>query len=429
MQNLLEKTLTKEDIISYYSKGESDKKLIGLEYERISLDKKTFFQADFKKLFKIFEDFSKLNDFELIYDKNTIIGAKNSENTSLSLEPGGQFEISLNPKKSLYEIQFLMNNYLNQIDNLGDIYGVKFLPMGSNPKVCYQNMKILDKRRYLLMADYLPKIGKFAPVMMKETAGIQVNIDYKNEADCKRKLRASAFISPFLTGFFANSPFRNNKLTNYKSIRALAWKYTGYNRCNLFYKGVIDNDSPLYEQYMDYILDVPMIFIERMGEYIPIMGKINFRQFMENGYMDHFATLEDYLLHQSLCFPDIRLKNCLEIRNHDSNNLEIAIGIGAIYKGILYNNSNTDKILKYFEGLNSSDLHFFGFLASRFGVNFEVEKLNKMAYEIVTDILEIAKEGLIDDEKKYLNWLIQLAKSKRCMADLILENICNEKEA
>ena len=137
------------------------------------------------------------------------------------------------------------------------------------------------------------------------------------------------------------------------------------------------------------------------------------------------ATMEDYLVHQSLCFPDVRLKNCIEIRNHDSQNLDVAIGIGAIYKGLLYNDNAIDKILDYFAPLNSSDLEDLGFLAAKFGVNYNIEKLNTKAFEIVKKLLYLAQFNLKADEQKYLDWLIDLVNSKRCIADIILDGVKN----
>ena len=421
-----QKELTFDDIINYYSKGENQNKRIGLEYERISIDSKTFKQAKFKNLFEIIKEFSKINGFELIYDNETIIGAKNNEGTSISLEPGGQFELSLAPKEKLYNVHFQAQNYIGQIDYIAEKYGIKFFAIGNQPKTTFNEMEILNKRRYKIMADYLPRIGRLAPVMMRETAGVQINLDYKNSVDAKRKIKAAILISPFLTGFFANSPFRENKLTKYKSVRALAWKYTGPDRCNLFYKGIIDYTyKNIYELYANYILDVPMIFISRENNYLELNGKITFREFMKEGYKGLYATMEDYLVHQSLCFPDVRLKNCIEIRNHDSQNLDVAVGIGAIYKGLLYNDDSIDKILDYFAPLTSSDLEDYGFLAAKFGVNFNVEKLNTTAFEIVKKLLYLAQFNLETDEQKYLDWLIDLVNSKRCIADIILDGVKN----
>lgn len=429
MQNVLEKLkpVTIEDIIDYYKKGESTKQTLGLEYERISLNSADYSQARFCDLFRIIETFSKLNNWEILYDNETVIGAK-KERSSVSLEPAGQFEISLEPKEDLFEIHSLMEKYITELDEIAIRNNVKFLSIGNNPKICYRDLKIIDKQRYQIMAEYLPKFGKFAPVMMRETAGVQVNVDYENELDAKRKIKACALMSPFLTGFFANSPFRNNKLTNYKSFRALGWKYTGSDRCNLFYKKVIDSNNPLYLEYLNYILDVPMIFIIRNNQYIKINGKITFREFLEKGFENYTASMDDYLIQQSLCFPDIRLKNCIEIRNHDSQNLEIAIAIASIYKGILYNKKATDKILNYLEPLNSDDLNQLGFISAKRGIDFRVEKLNKNANEVTSFILSHAQSNLNQQEKRYLDFLIELAESNKCIADMILENIKNNTE-
>lgn len=424
MKNLIdEKQITYEDIKNFYISSEKMDEKIGIEYERISLNNSDFKQADFNNIFEIIKNFSKLNNFELVYDNETIIGAKNNNGSSISLEPGGQFEISLSPSENLSELHFILDNYIKQLDILAERFNIKFFAIGCNPKITYKDIKILNKRRYRIMANYLFKKGKFAPIMMRETAGIQINVDYKNAQDAELKMKAAILMSPFLTGFFANSPFRNNKLTNYKSIRALAWKYTGVDRCNLFYKNLIDEKGNIYEQYIDSILNVPMIFIVRNNEYIELNGKITFKEFMKNGYGSYFATMEDYLIHQSLCFPDVRLKNCIEIRNHDSQNPEIAIAIGAIYKGILYNKNATNEIINFLSCLNSDDLEKIGFLASKYGVDFYVEKLNLKGYEIVKRILYLAQYNLEPNEKKYLDWLIDLVTSKRCVADLLLETI------
>lgn len=424
MKNLIdEKQITYENIKNFYVSSEKIDEKIGIEYERISLNNSDFKQAKFDNLFEIIKNFSKLNDFELIYDDKTIIGAKNNNGSSISLEPGGQFEISLAPSENLSELHFILDNFIKQLDILAERFNVKFFAIGCNPKITYKDIEILNKRRYQIMANYLFKKGKFAPIMMRETAGIQINVDYKNAQDAELKMKTAILMSPFLTGFFANSPFRNNKLTNYKSIRALAWKYTGADRCGLFYKNLIDKKGNIYEQYIDSILNVPMIFIIRNNKYIELNGKITFKEFMENGYEAYCATMDDYLIHQSLCFPDIRLKNCIEIRNHDSQNPEIAIAIGSIYKGILYNSKATNEILNSLSCLNSNDLDKIGFLASKFGVNFKVDKLNLMAYEVVKKILYLAQYNLEPNEKKYLDWLIDLVTSKRCIADLLLETI------
>ena len=332
MQNILNKEqneilkilnlpTTRAEIKSYYI--ENCKKGIlktGLEYERISLDSRTFETAKYNVLSEIIKNFALINEWELIFDSDIVIGAKDGFN-SISLEPGGQFEISLEPKYSLDDILENLTHYTRQIDRLGEYYNVSFFNIGINPKETYIDIDIVKKRRYEIMADYMPKLGKLAPVMMRETAGVQANFDYTSEEDAILKLKTAAYMSPFITGFYANSPIRDNAVSGYKSFRALAWKYTGIDRCGLFYKNLINSRMGQgFEDYIDTILNVPMLYIIRNKQIIELNGSITFKDFMQKGYGEYSASLNDYILHSSLTFPDIRLKNCLEVRNHDSQN-------------------------------------------------------------------------------------------------------------
>lgn len=313
IEKILALPVTKREIEEYYrsncKKGELK---VGLEYERVSLDSRAYEPAEYRCLSEIIRNFALMNEWELVIDSNIIIGAKDNF-SSISLEPGGQFEISLEPKSSLDDILENLNHYTRQLDKLGEFYNITFLPYGINPKTTYPDINIIKKKRYEIMADYLPKTGKLAPVMMRETAGVQANFDYVSEDDAILKLKTAAYMSPFVTGFYANSPIRGGELTKYKSFRALAWKYTGYDRCNLFYSNLINSRMGQgFEDYINAIINVPMLYIQRNGRNIELEGKITFKDFMQRGYMNYTATLEDYILHSSLTFPDVRLKNCIE---------------------------------------------------------------------------------------------------------------------
>lgn len=202
---------TKAEIKDYYMQNCKKSALkTGLEYERVSLDSRTFETAKYQFLSEIIKNFALMNEWELIIDSDIVIGAKDGFN-SISLEPGGQFEISLEPKENLNDILENINHYTRQIDKLGEYYNVSFFNTGINPKNTYPDIDIVKKQRYEIMAEYLPKSGKLAPVMMRETAGVQANFDYTSEEDAILKLKTAAYISPFATGFYANSPIRDNK--------------------------------------------------------------------------------------------------------------------------------------------------------------------------------------------------------------------------
>ena len=234
------KRLTKKEIKAFYFKRKKTDLLIGLEYERISLDKNTLQTASYDKISKIIEHFASINSWALIYDNDTIIGAISKDGTSISLEPGCQMEISLAPKKNILDIDTEITKIVNLLDNIANIYDVIFLGYGINPKDSVDKIEILNKSRYKIMNDYLPNCpyGELAPKMMRQSAGIQINIDYKDSFDAYYKLKFFNLIMPFMTGLFSNSPLEKNKLSDKKSLRAYVWRYTGKDRCNFFYKDI-----------------------------------------------------------------------------------------------------------------------------------------------------------------------------------------------
>lgn len=244
MLNTFKKTspIKISDILNYYKKGfkkSSDFK-IGLEYEKLSLDDRDYSPAPYSDLVKIIEHFASIKGWGVLREEGVIIGALSS-NSSISLEPGGQFEMSLAPKEKISDIEADIIEYSTLLNSISKSYNIFFLPYGINPKTPYQKIKIIPKKRYELMNKYFKNFGgKFAPVMMRETAGVQVNFDYKDEPDAIQKMRASILMSPFLTSLYSNSIIRNDKKTNYKSFRALSWIYCDNARSGFFYKNLIE---------------------------------------------------------------------------------------------------------------------------------------------------------------------------------------------
>ena len=413
-----------EQIRQYYIDSYKSTSKYGLEYEKISIDSSSYKNADYETMEKIIKSFSHIKGWGMLYDDNTVIGAL-GEGSSISLEPGCQFELSLEAKENIADIEKNTKEIFSLIQRIAKFYNVEFLGCGITPYSTYENTDIVKKQRYEIMAQYLPKHGKYAPVMMRETAGVQLNIDYKNENDAIKKIKLLSYISPFLTGFYANSYIRNNKISKFKSFRALAWKYTGNDRCKLFYKDLLDKKDTTFDDYINAILNIPMLFIERNGKKIPLEGKITFGEFMHSGYEGYFATLEDYILHSSLCFPDIRLKKCIEIRNHDSQSLPFALSVCAFYKGIL--NSDYDEILSHFKDINSKDIDTMGFLASRYGLDFTYKNFRAKTY--IKTLFEIAKNNLPQQEKSYLECAFKLIDKGQCVADTLIDkNIQDAKE-
>ena len=227
-----------------------------------------------------------------------------------------------------------------------DKFGIKLINKGVSPTTTYKNIKLLPKRRYHLMANYL--WGILSDVMMRETAGIQVGIDYKSEEDAMKKFRIANIMMPFATAMYANSRYRGGVDTGYKSFRALAWLNTDNERCGFATKF---HDGMSFKDYVETLLDTPMIFINRENRTVNLNGRLTFRQFMNKGFEGFDADIDDWKLHANLYFPEVRLRNFIEIRNHDCVGGGLEYSIPAFYKGIMYNSAALDEVssmlLKY----------------------------------------------------------------------------------
>lgn len=413
--------LTISQIEKFYSG--SNKNLIGLEYERLSLDKKTYKNAQYDKLEKIIQNFATISNWNLIYDDKTIIGANDKNGTSISLEPGCQLEISISPKKDILSIDLELKKITDSLDKIADIYEVIFVGYGISPISNVDDIKLLQKRRYEVMNGYLPncQYGELAQKMMRKTAGIQINIDYLNSSDAFYKLKFFNLIMPFAMGLCANSPFENNNLSDKKSKRAHVWRYTGKQRCNFFYQKIFNNinaKNNLFKNYIQEVLDVPMIFIERDGKIIEINGAITFRDFMKYGYEGNFATIDDYILHQSLCFPDVRLKKYIEIRNHDSSNPQMALALCAFYKGLAL--GKIENILSEFEYLKLDDVEKFNEKIIDFGLDYKItDEID--GWDIVAKLFNLSAKNLSTKERAYLEPILDILKSRKTNADLIID--------
>lgn len=415
--------------LKFYSGSKTSK--IGLEYERLSLDKNTLENAPYEKIAKIVEHFAKIQSWDLIYDNKTIIGAKDNDNNSISLEPGCQLEISLKPQENIFDIDIALTKITTLLDNIAKAYDVLFLGYGISPISCEDKINLLEKQRYKIMYNYLPyaSVGELCPKMMKQTAGIQINLDYKNNIDAFNKLKFFNLIMPFLMGLCSNSPFEKNNLSDKKSIRAHVWRYTGAQRCNLFYRDIFSKiffkKQNIFKNYIKELFNIPMVYIEKYGKNIALKGKLTFGEYIKNGFKKHYATLDDFLLHQSLCFPDVRLKNYIEIRNHDSQTPNFALALCAFYKGLIQEDFN--KLLKQFSYLKLADIEKYNEKIINQGLNYKINK-RKNGWDIIYELYDISYSNLSTKERIYLEPIKTMLKNKKTNADLIQErNIQNGK--
>ena len=277
-----------------------------------------------------------------VRENGKLIGLEGAIGT-VSLEPGGQVEMSTVPVASLHDLAALVQTHTRRLRRIGAEAGARFVEQGLRPFASIEKAEWMPKTRYRIMRDYLPRRGRLALRMMNQTASVQCSFDYSDDADWRRKFRAAHLLTPFVQAMFANSPFRDGKPSRYLSYRARIWEQTDPRRCGLLPAAF--RDDVAVEDYVRYALDVPMMFLIRSGEWIPMRGA-SFRRFMEKGHEGTFPTLEDWGLHLSGIFTHVRLKSYIEVRAHDLVPSPLAMAVPALWKGILYDREALDASVK-----------------------------------------------------------------------------------
>ena len=414
--------LQREDILALFTNGFKPKSehKIGMEFERLPIstvtNKAVSYDDDFG-VCNFLRAFAKSENWDYITDDYNIIGLKQGHDT-ITLEPGSQVELSIEPKNTIFdlkkkvdELDFLMRPIL-------DRFNIKLLKYGVSPLSTHKSISLIPKRRYRIMAQYL--WGILSDVMMRETAGIQCCIDFENEEDAMRKFLIANKLTPFITAMFANSPIRGGVETGYKSFRALSWLNTDNDRCG--FCGKLSNEFS-FEKYVDEVIKSPMIFINREDTPIALRGKFTFEDFMKSGYRDFDADIEDFKLHSNLYFPEVRMRNFIEIRNHDCVGKDMIYSVLAIYKGILYNETAMDEIEELFAKFDYNDFSELRYNVPKSAMNAHIAGIK--VSEIAKEILYIAEKSLIEmdtNEENFLEPIRELVADGISPADIIIRN-------
>lgn len=412
----LKEKLEKKDIIKCFFNGNKTDFRVGIEYERLPINSTTYRAVDYNDgICEFLREFAKEENWDYITDDYNIIGLKQNHDT-ITLEPGCQMELSIKPEKTLFDLEQKINTLSKKMSPILNKFGITLLEYGITPISTYKNINIIPKRRYHIMAKYL--WGILSDVMMRETAGIQGCFDFSDEEDAVTKFKIANKLIPFITAMFANSPIRGGVDTGYKSFRALSWLNTDNDRCGFACN--LDDDFS-FEKYIDNVIKSPIIFLNKDNKTIKVNGKINFEEYMEKGYENFCATIEDFELQANLYFPEVRLRNFIEIRNHDCN--KIPMSVLAIYKGILYNKMAINDIEELFKDFDNND-----FAELRYNVpkNALMAKIkNYYAKDITKEILYITERALIEmdtKEEKFLEPIKDLTLNGLCPADIIIRN-------
>src|SRR5947208_8192858 len=291
----------------------------------------------------LLEGMKLLLGWEPIMERGNIIGLYDvTGGGAISLEPGGQFELSGAPVETVHQTQAEVMAHLAQVREIATPLGIGFLGLGMTPSWPREDIPMMPKGRYKIMSNYMPKVGRYGLDMMYRTCTVQTNLDFSSEADMVKKLRVSLALQPVATALFANSPFTEGKPNGFLSFRSEIWRDTDNQRAGML--PFAFEPGMGFERYVDYALDVPMYFIKRDDEYIDVSG-LSFRDLLAGRLPGHHnlrATKSDWVNHVSTIFPEVRLKRFLEMRGADGGPWRRLPAHPAFWVGILYDDASLD---------------------------------------------------------------------------------------
>lgn len=338
----------RSDLIESLSRGCKPKAdwRMGTEHEKFPFYRQTLQPVPYEGdngIRALLEGVMKDSSWDPILDDGKIIGLQcTGGGGAISLEPGGQFELSGAPLATVHETCVETNEHLQVLRSIADPLGIGFLGLGVTPTWALADIPQMPKSRYGIMAPYMEKVGSLGTSMMFRSCTVQTNLDFSSEADMVKKLRVSLALQPVATALFANSPFLDNKPNGYLSFRSQIWLDTDADRTGML--PFVFEDGMGFERYADYALDVPMYFVRRKGRYINTAGE-SFRAFLD-GKLPQLPgekpTLSDWEDHISTIFPEVRLKQFLEMRGADGGPWQEICALTALWVGVLYDQSTLD---------------------------------------------------------------------------------------
>jgi glutamate--cysteine ligase len=416
-----------DDLVAYLSRGcrPPEDWGIGTEMEKLVIDAATGDAATYERIEALLLRLEETNGMRPVREAGRLI-ALFGENSSITLEPGGQLELSGELCHDIHCCQGDFARHIAQVLEQATPLGLAFLGLGVQPFTPLGSIDWVPKARYAIMGPYMERTGDMGQAMMKLSAGLQVNLDFSDEADCIDKMRLSLLLSPLLYALFANSPFMGGNPTGFLSTRGEIWRRTDPDRTGLLPQLFAPNAG--FSTYVDYALDVPMYFISRDGQFVDFTReRISFRRYLAEGYAGERATLGDWDLHLSTLFPEVRLRPQIEVRCADSLPPRLSLSVAALLKGLLYGKEARSALWEILGGVTPPELEEITRLSWRLGLRTPFG--SGTLRDIAVEVLEIARRSLIDqhktncrglDESLYLEEITEIAESGVTLAERLL---------
>ena len=398
---------------------------IGIEYEQIGV-----FSADLRpipftgerSIQTILETLCRDHGWSPVRESGHLIGLERS-GSRITLEPGGQIELSGKVHKKLNSLEKEIRQYHAELLQASAPLGIVWMSIGLQPFARVDEIPWNPKERYRILSRHLASRGDLAHHMMKKTAGVQVNLDFENEADAMEKFRLAMGLSSLVTALFANSPISRGRPNGFMSLRAHIWTRTDPDRCGLL-PFAFDSDLS-YRRYTDYAIGVPSLWLVRGGRWHPA-GGMPFHSLIRSGWRGQPLNMEDWALHLTSLFPEVRMKKFLEIRSSDSTPIPLAMAFAAFWKGVMYDSRARHEAWSLVETFTWKERLALHEEISRKGLRARIGNIH--ARGLMERLLAIAREGLgrqskgdANPEAGYLDPAIRLVEGEgNCPGRILL---------
>jgi glutamate--cysteine ligase len=367
--------------------------------------------------------------WKAVREKGSIIALSNDARCSITLEPGGQFELSGAPLETIHQTCAEVHEHLRQVLEVCDELGLGMIGLGFDPTSRRDEVPWMPKGRYRIMRDYMPRRGQLGLDMMLRTCTVQANLDYQSEVDMVKKFRVGMALQPAAVALFANSPFIEGRPADFQSYRSFVWTQTDPDRCGTL--PFVFEDGFGFERYVDYMLDVPMYFVYRDGNYVDASGQ-SFRDFMAGrlpALPGELPRIGDWADHLTTAFPEVRLKTYLEMRGADGGPWRRLCALPALWVGLLYDDVALDAAVDLIADWTAEERE-----AMRRDVphrGLDTPHRSRTLRDIALEVLDIARDGLHrrarrdasgEDETHFLDPLFAIAGSGRTQATDMIED-------
>ena len=423
-----------EQLAEYLASGckPKDQWRIGTEHEKFGYCKDTLLPLPYdgpRSILKMFEGLRDKYGWNPVYEQDKMIGLTYADGANISLEPGGQFELSGAMLETIHQTCDEVNEHLREVQDVADGIGARFIGLGAAPEWTHDQMPLMPKGRYKLMDAYMGQVGTHGTQMMRRTCTVQVNLDFSSEADMVQKMRVALALQPVATALFANSPFFEGQVNGHKSWRSRVWRGLDDSRTGML--PFVFEDGFGFEAYVQYMLDVPMYFVYRDGKYINALGQ-SFRDFLAGklpALPGETPTLSDWADHLTTAFPEARLKKFIEMRGADGGPWRRLCALPAFWVGLMYDQSALDAAWDLCKDWDADTREALRVAASVDGLQAQVGKIK--IRDIARQAVAISEAGLrararpgagglVPDETHFLNALKESVETGVTPADELL---------